>query len=48
MEVLYSLGFTFSSIIVRDYMFVAIVCKAAGIVRSGPSSYNETIEIGGA
>jgi hypothetical protein len=46
MEALFSLGFTFPSIIVRDYMFVAIVSKAAGTMRNGPSSYNETIEVG--
>lgn len=45
MEALFSLGLAFSSIIVRDYMFFAIVSSAAGIMRSGPSSYNETIEL---
>jgi hypothetical protein len=46
MEAMFTLRFTFSSIIVRDYMFVSIVSKSAGIMRNGPSSYNETIEVG--
>jgi hypothetical protein len=45
-DALFSLGLTFSSVIVRDCVFVAIVfTTAAGFVRNGPNSYNETMEV---
>jgi hypothetical protein len=46
MEVLSFSGFTFSSVMVRKYIFVAIVSTAAGFVRNGPSFYIETIGVG--
>jgi hypothetical protein len=46
MEILFFSGFTFSSVMVRDYMFVAIVSTAVCFVRNGSSFYIETIGVG--
>lgn len=46
MKALFFSVFTSTSVMVRDYMLVAVVSTVAVFVRNGPNFYSKTIEVG--